>query len=80
MTLADLPSKHSRAGFNQTLNFIFTDEDAFASFLDASDHRTELHMALAKFTLRLKFPVVKGISFSKPIILNGIHSLFYGSL
>jgi hypothetical protein len=49
MTLADLPSKHSRAGFNQTLNFIFTDEDAFASFLDASDHRTELHMALAKF-------------------------------
>jgi hypothetical protein len=83
MTFTDLSTKHSRAEINQTSTFVITNEDAFGRFSVHLITARNFTWHLKSSSLRvqaLKFPVAKGISFSKKITLNGVYDLFGCSL
>lgn len=79
MTFTDLSTKNSRATINQTSTFVITDRNAFGRFTVhmITAHNFTWYLRSSSLQVQaMKFPVAKGISFSKTITLQGMNFLF----
>lgn len=77
MTFTDLSTKNSRATINQTSTFVITDRNAFGRFTVhmITAHNFTWYLRSSSLQVQaMKFPVAKGISFSKTITLQGFES------
>jgi hypothetical protein len=75
MQLHDLSAKGKRALINDSTEFFIDNEEAFGRFSGSLITSKNFTWRLVSRNLRVqavKFPVVKGITFDKRVIFNGI--------
>lgn len=74
MQLGELSTKHKRAVIDQNTTFIILNETAFGRFSSHLITAQNFTWRLQSHNLRvqaLKFPVAKGLTFDKTIVLDG---------
>lgn len=80
MQLSTLYARNKRATINDTTTFYITDQSAFGRFTSAMITSQNFTWQLENYDLSVqaeKFPTAHGISFNKPVTINGKwHSWF----